>query len=219
MRAGPTSTCETLEAKVTTSMPAETAPKSPGDSRRASTASAPIVTRPWTTAPEDNNNHPLFPSLVAVMVAEPVASAVTSPLALTVAAFMLLLVHVTVRPVSTLPFASFSVAVNWTVLPTLMLADAGVTVTVATGGGFTVIDAVPLLPSLVAVIVTDPTATPVTSPLPETGATVGSLLVQVTVRPLKGLPSASSGVAVSCWVPPTRIVAAVGLTLTDATGT
>jgi len=141
---------------------------------------------------------PLFPSLVAVMVAEPVASPLTSPLALTVAVFVLLLVHVTVRPVSTLPFASFSVAVNWTVLPTLMLADAGLTVTVATGGGFTVIAAVPLLPSLVAVIVTDPTATPVTSPLPETGATVGSLLVQVTVRPVSGFPAESSGVAVSC---------------------
>jgi len=46
-----------------------------------------------------------------------------------------------------------------------MLADAGLTVTDATGTSVMVIAAVPLLPSLVAVIVAEPTATAVTRPL------------------------------------------------------
>jgi len=46
-----------------------------------------------------------------------------------------------------------------------MLADPGVTVTEPTGGDVTVICAVPLCPSLVAVIVAVPGATPVTFPL------------------------------------------------------
>jgi hypothetical protein len=43
--------------------------------------------------------------------------------------------------------------------------------------------AVPGFPSLVAVIVTVPTARPVTTPEPSTVAFVTSLLVQVNVRP------------------------------------
>ena len=62
------------------------------------------------------------------------------------------------------------------------------------------IAAVPLLPSLVAVIVTDPAATPVTSPLALTVAIAVLLLAQVTVRPDSALPAESFGVAVSCTV-------------------
>src|SRR5690349_1721950 len=76
---------------------------------------------------------PLWPSLVAVIVADPAATPVTSPLALPVAAAVLLLCHVTVRPVTVLPFASFGVAVSCTLLPADTVADAGVTVTEATG--------------------------------------------------------------------------------------
>jgi hypothetical protein len=46
---------------------------------------------------------PLTPSLVAVMVADPAACAVTSPAGDTVAAAVLLDVHVTRRPVKTFP--------------------------------------------------------------------------------------------------------------------
>src|SRR5439155_20771822 len=96
----------------------------------------------------------------------PVATPVTSPLPLTLAIARLLDCHVIVRPVNGLPFASFGVAVSCTVPPTGTLAVAGVTVTDATGTGVTVTDAVPLWPSLVAVIVTGPPApAPVTSPL------------------------------------------------------
>src|SRR5207244_610343 len=83
----------------------------------------------------------------------------------------------------------------------------------------TVTIAVPIFPSLVAVIVTPPTARPVTSPLPETLAIVVSLLVQVTTRPVSGAPFASFGVAVSCTVCPTGTVAGDGVTVTEATGT
>src|SRR5438045_7781146 len=55
---------------------------------------------------------PLCPSLVAVIVAEPAAAAVTSPLPSTLATDVLLLDHVTSRPVSALPLASFGVALR-----------------------------------------------------------------------------------------------------------
>src|SRR5205809_232024 len=143
---------------------------------------------------------PLCPSLVAVIVTVPATLPVTSPLELTVATVVLLLVQVTVRPVSGVPFASFGVAVSWTVLPSFTEADAGVTVTEATGTFETVTLAVPLCPSLVAVIVAVPATLPVTSPLALTVATEVLLLVQLTARPGSGLPLASFGVAVSCTV-------------------
>src|SRR5206468_1171691 len=108
---------------------------------------------------------PFLPSLVAVIVAEPAATPVTRPVVLTLAIAVLLLAHVTTRPLKILPAASFVTAASCWVPPTLTLADAGLTVTEATGTSVTVIAAVPLLPSLVAVIVADPVATAVTRPL------------------------------------------------------
>src|SRR5438552_15155252 len=105
---------------------------------------------------------PLRPSLVAVIVTGPPdATPLTSPLPFTLAIALLLDCQVTTRPVNGLPFASLGVAVSCTVLPTATPAAAGVTVTDATGAGVTVMAAVPLWPSLVALIVTDPaTAAP-----------------------------------------------------------
>src|SRR3989442_1656882 len=161
---------------------------------------------------------PLFPSLVAVVAAVPGATPVTSPLADTVERPGLDLVQVTARPVSAFPLASLGVALSCTVPPTTTFAVAGLTTTEATGTVDTVTAAVPLWPSLVAVIVTAPTATPVTRPLAETVATAPLLVVQVTVRPLSGLPAASLGVAASCAAPPTYRFGAAGLTATEATG-
>src|SRR6266550_1296117 len=164
---------------------------------------------------------PLCPSLVAVNVAVPAATAVTRPLADTVATPGTLLAHVTTRPISAEPFASSGVAVSWTVCPTGTLAEAGFTATDATGAetAVTVTMAVPFLPSLVAVSVAEePAATPVTSPLPLTVATPVASLTHVTTRPVNGLPFASWGVAVSCTVCPTGTLAEVGLTATAATG-
>jgi hypothetical protein len=78
--------------------------------------------------------------------------------------------------------------------------------------------ALPLCPSLVAVIVAAPTTTPVTSPLLLTVATVGAPLAHDTVRPVRTLPLASLSVVVNCCVAPTTRLALAGLTVTDATG-
>src|SRR6266550_2787800 len=162
---------------------------------------------------------PLCPSLVAVIVAEPATTPLTSPLELTVATEVLLLDHVTVRPVSGLPLASFGVAVSWTVWPTGTLADAGLTVTELTATFDTVMLALPLCPSLIAVIVAEPTAAPLTSPVLVTVATELLLLAQATLRPVSGFPFASFGVAVSWTVWPTGTLADAGLTVTELTGT
>ena len=53
------------------------------------------------------------------------------------------------------------------------------------------------MPSLVALMVAVPAASPTTKPLRFTAAIDGALLPQVTVRPLSALPLASFGVAVS----------------------
>src|SRR6059036_54795 len=162
---------------------------------------------------------PLCPSLVAVIVAAPTATPVTSPVPDTVAIAGFELAHVITRPLSTFPAASLGVALSWVVPPTNTFAAAGLTTTEATGTLDTVTAAVPLCPSLVAVIVAAPTAALVTRPLAETVATAPLLVVQVITRPLSGLPLASFGVAVSCTVPPPYRLGAVGLTVTDATGT
>src|SRR5438034_7552819 len=126
---------------------------------------------------------PLCPSLVAVIVAEPAVTPLTSPLPFTVATGVLLLDQVTTRPVSGLPLASFGVAVSCTVCPATTLAGDGLTVTEATGT-CTVIADVPLWPSDVAVVVAVPAVTPLTSPLPFTVATGQLLLAHVTTRPV-----------------------------------
>src|SRR6266571_4817728 len=164
---------------------------------------------------------PLLPSDVAVIVTgPPTALPVTKPFASTVATHASLVCHVTTRPVSALPFASFGVAVSWTVPFTPTLAVAGLTATDATGIGMTVTADVPCFPSDVAVIVTGPpTAFPVTRPFASTVATPASLVCQVTVRPVSALPFASRGVAVSCTVAFSCTLGAPGVTSTEATGT
>src|SRR5437016_3572869 len=80
---------------------------------------------------------PLVPSLVAVIVAVPETTPVNSPVPLTVATTVLLLAHVTARPLSTLPAESAVVAESCSSWPTSTLAEAGATVTVVTGTGVT----------------------------------------------------------------------------------
>src|SRR5213078_1309227 len=163
---------------------------------------------------------PLRPSLVAVIVTgPPAATPLTSPLPFTLAIALLLDCQVTTRPVNGLPFASLGVAVSCTVCPIATVPELGVTVTAATGATVTVTLAVPLCPSLVAVIVTGPpAATPLTSPLPFTLAIALLLDCQVITRPVNGLPLASRGVAVSCTVCPIATVPELGVTVTAATG-
>src|SRR5207237_8018012 len=108
---------------------------------------------------------PLFPSLVAVIVADPGVTPETSPLLLTAATAVLELDHVTVRPESGAPLASFGVAMSCTVWPACTDAEGGVTSTLATGTCVNVTAEVPLAPSPLAVIVAVPVVPPHTRPL------------------------------------------------------
>jgi len=143
------------------------------------------------------------PSLVAVIVALPTATAVTRPLADTVAFVRSELLHVTVRPVSVAPPASRVAAVNCCVLPTVIDAVEGDTVTLATGTAVTVRVACPVLPPAVAVMVVCPVATAVIDPLAETFATVVEDDDQVTVPVGMDRPYWSAPVAVAVAVCPT----------------
>ena len=113
---------------------------------------------------------PLLPDDVAVIVANPAVTPVTTPLELTVATEASLVDHVMVWPVITLPCWSFTVATRVTVAPLATDVDAGDTVTDVTtgfgGGANTVISDRPVLPPLVAVIFAAPVATAVTMPMP-----------------------------------------------------
>jgi hypothetical protein len=83
----------------------------------------------------------------------------------------------------------------------------------------TVTAEVPLLPSLVAVIVVFPAATPLTRPDASTVAIDGWPLLQITARPVSTLPLASRVVAVSCTLSETATLAELGVTVTEDTGT
>jgi hypothetical protein len=87
---------------------------------------------------------PLLPSLVAVIVVVPRATALTTPRLLTVAIELLLDTHVTARFGRTFPFASFIIAESVVLADGASDTDDGDTVTVATGIAVTVTLAVPL---------------------------------------------------------------------------
>jgi hypothetical protein len=104
------------------------------------------------------------------------------------------------------------------VLPTLIVCVDGLTVTDATGTRVTLIDALAVLPSHVAVITTGPpAATPVTNPVDDTLAIPLSLDVQATGRSESTFPLASSADALSCSEAPTTIVGVTPLMVTEAT--
>jgi len=80
------------------------------------------------------------------------------------------------------------------------LAFGGETVTEATGTGTTVTLALPVCPSLVAVMIVEPTAIAVTTPWAETVAIAVFALLQVTTLPVRTLLLASRVTAVACVV-------------------
>ncbi len=141
---------------------------------------------------------PLLPSDVAVMVTAPDATAVTMPACETEAIAMLEVAHVIARPFRATPFASRATAASCDVAPpTVTCAVGGVTVTAATGVRTdTVAEAV--FPSKVTETVVVPSATPVTSPVPDTVATANEALPHVNVRPDTTVPDEARAVAVSC---------------------
>src|SRR5207249_85975 len=114
---------------------------------------------------------PATPAAVAVIVALPFATAVTSPPASTRATSGLSAVHVNACPGTTLPFASFATAVNCCVSPSASsVAVAGLTTTEPTACT-TDSTAVPDTPAIVAEIVATPFATAVARPVTGSMAT------------------------------------------------
>jgi hypothetical protein len=143
---------------------------------------------------------PVRPSLVAVMLAVPAPTAVTTPVVFTVATAVLSDAQDTTRPVTTTPFASLVTTVAWVVPPATTLEEASVTVTLATGGTVTVTVANPLCPSLPATMLAVPAATAVTKPAGDTVATAVLSDDQVMARSVRMVPPASLGVAVAVVV-------------------
>ncbi len=141
---------------------------------------------------------------------------VTSPFESTVAIAASAVVHVNVLSASGRPSAPRAVGVIWTLRVEMTTAGSGITSTDTTSVT-TVIGAEPMRPSDVAVIVVSPGDTPVTLPLVLTEATVASALPQVTVRPVKTLPAASSVVGVICTLVPTTTLGCAAETVTVAT--
>ena len=143
----------------------------------------------------------LTDSLVAVIVAVPSPTAVTvagDPLALTVRAPVLLETQVIVRPVKMLLFASRVVAVSCWVVPRIIGVVGAETVTLATGAGVTVSAALPVFPSLVAIMFALPVLTAVTRPVvDETVATAVLSELHEIVRPVSVRPWESSKVALA----------------------
>ena len=148
--------------------------------------------------------------------------AVTTPLAETVATVRSVLAHAMARPVSASPVALVVVAASCSDPPGRSAA-LPCTATVPTGTGCTVMVAVPVTVSLVAVMVADsllpPSTRPaVTVPVAPTVATVGLLLLQVTVRPARVPPLVPVRAADSACVAPLAMVALGGETTTSRTG-
>jgi hypothetical protein len=126
------------------------------------------------------------------MLAVPAASAVMTPVGLTVATAGVELDHVTVLPVSAFPAASVSWALACPVCPATSDDALNETTTAATGAGETAKLIVAVLPSLDAVMTTLPAVIAFTSPVADTVAIAVLAEVQPTVRPVSTLPAASS---------------------------
>jgi len=159
----------------------------------------------------------LFVSLVAVIVAVPGATPVTTPDWLTVAISGLLELHVTTRSVTTAPFASFTVAVSVVLEPVETVAVVGESAILPTGMLETVSAVEPPTPSTVAVIVAVPEATAFTVPSDATVATEVLLLDHVADLPVITLSLASRTESASCADCPVTMVTGLGDTTTFAT--
>jgi hypothetical protein len=158
------------------------------------------------------------PSLVAVMAVVPVAKALSSPDAFTLATEGVDEVQETARPFNGRPALSATSAASWVVSPTVVTTVAGETVREATGTAVTVMVADPLRPSLVAVIVADPAPMPVIRPEDDTVATLLFDVLHAMLRPARARPPASRVTAASTAVSPMRRATVDGETVTEATG-
>jgi hypothetical protein len=158
---------------------------------------------------------PCTPSTVAVTVALPTATAVTSPAVLTVATAAFDVDHETARPVRLAPDPSRADADSCCVPPTNKLAVRGDTRTLLTNAETDTVED-PVTPSTVAEISAVPAAIAVTVPLAETVATAGAEELQVTGRSVSTPPEASRTTALMACVCPTANRGASGETVTEA---
>jgi hypothetical protein len=136
------------------------------------------------------------------MVADPFATAVTSPEDETVAISVSDDDHVTVAPAITDPPASFTVAVRVSVPPMVPNVTESWESSMVAGTWETVTAAVPVAAPEVAVIVAVPSATAVTNPADETVAMDAEEVDHVTVAPDITDPPVSFTVALSVTVSP-----------------
>ena len=146
---------------------------------------------------------PVTPSTMAAIVALPAAVAVTTPSELTDAVPLPeLTTHEMARPVMTVPVAERATALACEVWPMLSVVGFTETLTELTVGGrtgaVTVIDVLPVFPSLVARMVEVPAATAATVPEALIVAIDGMELDQAMVRPVRTLPCASVSVTTAC---------------------
>ena len=161
---------------------------------------------------------PDAPAVVAVIVTEPGARPVASPVPSTVAITGSDELHANVWPATVRPLPSSATALNCCGRPTAASAAlAGLNTTDRTTCATEQV-ALPEIPFVVAVIVAPPFASAVTMPLTSTGATRGLSDVHVNAGPGMTLPLASSALALKRWVRPSASsVAVTGATTTCAT--
>ena len=145
---------------------------------------------------------PTVPSLTALIVSAPFATALTTPLELTVASAGFELCHATVCPVRMFPCASLSTADAWVVWPTDSVPVFSDTAMAAAGTSKRLTTAVAFLLCNCAEMITMPLAIAVTSPLLETVASDGEEDDHLTPELLMTRPLASYTVAASCCVCP-----------------
>src|SRR5689334_8589838 len=124
----------------------------------------------------------------------------TEVAALTVSTAVLLDDQLTVRPERILPPPSRGTAVRICEPPSTIGVVGDDSDSVATGAAVTVSNALPVLPSLVAIILAVPAETGVTRPVDDTVATAVLSELQTMERPVSVLPFESSSVAVACVV-------------------
>ena len=159
---------------------------------------------------------PLIDPKAALMVVLPLATLLTRPLPLMLAADTFDDVQITDTEMSCMLLSlKVPVATNCRVVPTLIVKFAGVTAIDIKAALVTVKDAVPLTVPEVAVIVTVPVPTPVASPLLSTIA----IEVEDDIHDTKGnscvLPSSKLPTALNCCDVPRAIDGVAGATETE----
>ena len=165
---------------------------------------------------------PLLPSLEAVTIATPAASAVTTPVPDIVATLRLLELQTMGRPVRTLLLESRVVALACVVPPTVIELAARATLTEATDcwdagvESVTVRFALPLFVPRVAVMATTPADFAVTRPESETVATAELPELQTTMR-VSRRPARSRRIAVARVVSPASSELRASVTVVVAT--